>query len=157
MAPPFGGFLYEFFGKAVPFVILAGVCLLDGMLLILIMRPMKHKEKEEKKEKPQATPIWRLLIDPHIACCAGTWMVALQGFAGMRTAMQADTLTLSPRLPAKWSRLAFPVRWQGCPMFVDIRPGEVEITNRSDMPCDVSVWGRAVTIPPGQGESFQRP
>lgn len=76
VAPPFGGFLYEFFGKAVPFVILAGVCLLDGMLLILIMRPMKHKEKEEKKEKPQATPIWKLLIDPHIACCAGALVVA---------------------------------------------------------------------------------
>merc|ERR1719458_1904776 len=43
VAPPFGGFLYEFFGKALPFIILAGVCLIDGFLLILIMRPMKHK------------------------------------------------------------------------------------------------------------------
>ncbi len=43
VAPPFGGFLYEFCGKPVPFVILAFVCLLDGMLLLLIMRPMKHK------------------------------------------------------------------------------------------------------------------
>merc|ERR550539_2194645 len=76
VAPPFGGFLYEFFGKALPFIILAGVCLIDGFLLILIMRPMKHKEKEDGKEKPQATPIWRLLIDPHIACCAGALVVA---------------------------------------------------------------------------------
>merc|ERR1719367_2265032 len=37
---------------------------------------MKHKEKEDGKEKPQATPIWRLLIDPHIACCAGALVVA---------------------------------------------------------------------------------
>ena len=29
------------------------VCLIDGFLLILIMRPMKHKEKEDGKEKPQ--------------------------------------------------------------------------------------------------------
>jgi len=76
VAPPFGGFLYEFCGKAVPFVILALVCLFDGFLLLLIMRPMKAKEADEGKEKPVATPIWRLLIDPHIACCAGALVVA---------------------------------------------------------------------------------
>ena len=76
MAPPFGGVLYEFCGKAVPFVILSLVCLLDGFLLLLIMRPMKHKEAEEGKERPPATPIWKLLIDPHIACCAGALVVA---------------------------------------------------------------------------------
>ena len=44
VAPPFGGVLYEFCGKAVPFVILAFVCLFDGFLMILIMRPMKAKQ-----------------------------------------------------------------------------------------------------------------
>ena len=43
VAPPFGGFLYEFCGKAVPFIVLAFVCLIDGVLLLLIMRPMKVK------------------------------------------------------------------------------------------------------------------
>ena len=43
VAPPFGGFLYEFCGKAVPFIVLAFVCLIDGILLLLIMRPMKVK------------------------------------------------------------------------------------------------------------------
>ena len=76
VAPPFGGILYEFCGKAVPFVILALVCLLDGILLLLIMRPMKAKEAEEGKERPQATPIWRLMIDPHVATCAGALVVA---------------------------------------------------------------------------------
>lgn len=76
VAPPFGGFLYEFCGKAVPFVILALICLFDGFLLLLIMRPMKAKEADEGKEKPIATPIWKLLIDPHIACCAGALVVA---------------------------------------------------------------------------------
>lgn len=76
VAPPFGGFLYEFCGKPVPFIILAFVCLIDGFLLLLIMRPMKHKEAEDGKERPAATPIWRLLIDPHIACCAGALVAA---------------------------------------------------------------------------------
>ena len=44
VAPPFGGVLYEFCGKAVPFVVLAFVCLFDGFLMILIMRPMKAKQ-----------------------------------------------------------------------------------------------------------------
>ena len=47
VAPPFGGFLYEFCGKAVPFIVLAFVCLIDGALLILIMRPMKVKSLVE--------------------------------------------------------------------------------------------------------------
>jgi len=76
VAPPFGGILYQYMGKPVPFVILALVCLFDGFLLLLIMRPMKHKEKEDGKRKPEATPIWRLLIDPHIAICAGALVVA---------------------------------------------------------------------------------
>ena len=76
VAPPFGGVLYEFCGKAVPFVILAFVCLFDGFLLMLIMRPMKAKQVEEGYVRPSGTPIWRLLIDPHIACCAGALVTA---------------------------------------------------------------------------------
>ena len=76
VAPPFGGVLYEFCGKAVPFVILAFVCLFDGFLLVLIMRPMKAKQVEEGYVRPSGTPIWRLLIDPHIACCAGALVTA---------------------------------------------------------------------------------
>ena len=48
VAPPFGGVLYEFCGKAVPFVVLAFVCLFDGFLMILIMRPMKAKQVGDK-------------------------------------------------------------------------------------------------------------
>ena len=48
VAPPFGGVLYEFCGKAVPFVVLAFVCLFDGFLMILIMRPMKAKQVRDK-------------------------------------------------------------------------------------------------------------
>ena len=76
VAPPFGGVLYEFAGKAWPFVILAFICLFDGILLLLIMRPMKAKQVEEGYVRPTGTPIWRLLIDPHIACCAGALVVA---------------------------------------------------------------------------------
>ncbi len=44
VAPPFGGVLYDLAGKALPFVILSFICLVDGFLLLLIMRPMKAKQ-----------------------------------------------------------------------------------------------------------------
>ena len=44
VAPPFGGVLYDIAGKALPFVILSFVCLFDGFLLLLLMRPVKAKQ-----------------------------------------------------------------------------------------------------------------
>ncbi|XP_040578104.1 vesicular acetylcholine transporter [Lepeophtheirus salmonis] len=76
VAPPFGGVLYEFCGKAVPFIILAFICLIDGLLLLLIMRPMKAKQMEEGYVRPKGTPIWKLFMDPHIACCSGALIMA---------------------------------------------------------------------------------
>jgi DHA1 family vesicular acetylcholine transporter-like MFS transporter 3 len=37
---------------------------------------MKAKLVEEGYVRPKGTPIWRLLIDPHIACCSGALVVA---------------------------------------------------------------------------------
>ena len=37
---------------------------------------MKAKQHEEGYVRPSGTPIWRLLIDPHIACCSGALVVA---------------------------------------------------------------------------------
>ena len=31
---------------------------------------------DEGYVRPEGTPIWRLLIDPHIACCSGALVVA---------------------------------------------------------------------------------
>lgn len=78
VAPPFGGTLYEFAGKAVPFVLLALVALFDGNLMMFVMKPVRKKRKELKKEDklPDATPIYRLIIDPYIAVCAGCLVMA---------------------------------------------------------------------------------
>uniref|UniRef100_A0A6P4F3T9 Vesicular acetylcholine transporter n=1 Tax=Drosophila rhopaloa TaxID=1041015 RepID=A0A6P4F3T9_DRORH len=71
VAPPFGGALYQFAGKEVPFLILALVCLLDGLMLLLVMKPVKEALKQRKDVQDQVIPIWRLLMDPYIAVCAG--------------------------------------------------------------------------------------
>jgi len=82
-APPFGGFLYEFAGKAVPFLALSFIALLDGAMLLLIMQPFQvavtspafqlsvAADDDKPKEKLHGTPIYRLILDPYIAICAG--------------------------------------------------------------------------------------
>ncbi|XP_025830358.1 vesicular acetylcholine transporter-like [Agrilus planipennis] len=74
VAPPFGGALYQFAGKEMPFLILAFVSLLDGFMLLLVMKPVRDSFKENNK--PPSVPIWRLFMDPYIAVCAGALMMA---------------------------------------------------------------------------------
>jgi len=78
VAPPFGGTLYEFAGKALPFIILALIALFDGNLMMFVMKPVRKQRKELKsKDKlPNATPIYKLIIDPYIAVCAGCLVMA---------------------------------------------------------------------------------
>lgn len=71
VAPPFGGALYQFAGKEVPFLILALVCLIDGAMLLLVMRPMKDQIRLAQENQQETIPIWKLLMDPYIAVCAG--------------------------------------------------------------------------------------
>jgi kojibiose phosphorylase len=75
----------------------------------------------------------------HIANAAAIWQVLVFGFAGMRKAVQSDLLTLRPRLPIGWSRLAFPLVWHGCPVYVDVTPGGVTVANQDREPLEVRV------------------
>lgn len=76
VAPPFGGALYQFAGKEVPFLILAFISLLDGFMLLLVMKPIKTIIRESKMVPADTVPIWKLLMDPYIAVCAGALMMA---------------------------------------------------------------------------------
>lgn len=76
VAPPFGGLLYEFFGKELPFIILSLVCLIDGILLLFVMQPVKKQQKESGIERPAGTSIFVLFRDPYIATCAGGLVMA---------------------------------------------------------------------------------
>ncbi|XP_072347670.1 probable vesicular acetylcholine transporter-A [Scyliorhinus torazame] len=67
-APPFGGILYQFAGKSVPFLVLSFVSLLDGILLLTVISPFSSRTRENL---PQGSPIYKLMIDPYIAVVAG--------------------------------------------------------------------------------------
>ncbi len=83
----------------------------------------------------------------HIASAGMNWQIAVFGFGGLQTAMNADRLTLTPRLPDAWTRLAFPVIWGGQRAYVEIYPGGATVSNRSDDPLIVTVDGEAAIIP----------
>lgn len=72
VAPPFGGVLYQFVGKKVPFIVLACICLADGFLLLTVIKPFSNRTRENM---PVGTPIYRLMIDPYIAVVAGALTV----------------------------------------------------------------------------------
>ncbi|VDP11708.1 unnamed protein product [Soboliphyme baturini] len=74
VAPPFGGATYEFAGKPVPFLLLSLVCLVDGFLVFAVIKP--KAKRTEMGERVKGTSIIRLLMDPYIAVCAGSLVMA---------------------------------------------------------------------------------
>ncbi|MBN8636730.1 MAG: glycoside hydrolase family 65 protein [Anaerolineae bacterium] len=85
----------------------------------------------------------------HIAAQGMNWQIAVFGFGGLRTAMQADVLTLNPHLPHQWTQLAFPVVWKGQEVYVEITPDGVSIENRSERDLTAAIHGTSVVIAPG--------
>ena len=59
----------------------------------------------------------------HIASLAGSWLVAVCGFGGLRD--HEGELSFAPRLPPALTRLAFAIGWRGRRLRVDITPGKV--------------------------------
>ncbi|XP_036317141.1 vesicular acetylcholine transporter [Pipistrellus kuhlii] len=70
VAPPFGGILYEFAGKRVPFLVLAAVSLADAAALLAVARPFSAAARA-RANPPVGTAIHRLMLDPYIAVVAG--------------------------------------------------------------------------------------
>jgi trehalose/maltose hydrolase-like predicted phosphorylase len=93
----------------------------------------------------------------HISNAALLWQMAVFGFAGMQTAMQSDVLTLRPRLPERWSRLAFPITWKGQRAYVDVRQGQVGVANWSEAALTVVVHGEERRVAPGEAQTWMLP
>ena len=70
VAPPFGGFFFQYFGHSVPFILLALMCLCDAVLIGMIAAK-KAEDDVARENKPVGTPMWKLMSDPYIAIIAG--------------------------------------------------------------------------------------
>ncbi|CAL9345257.1 putative glycosyl hydrolase [Streptomyces sp. enrichment culture] len=80
----------------------------------------------------------------HIASLAGTWMALVAGFGGTRR--DGDMLRFSPRLPEKFSRLAFRLQFRGRCLRVEIDGGKATYTLLSGPPMRVGHHGTVFTV-----------
>nr|QQY02554.1 synaptic vesicular amine transporter [Cryptocotyle lingua] len=75
VGPPFGGICYEFINKEAPFLMLAVLALLDGLLQLLALKPAVRPEAEK------GSSLWQLLKDPYILVAAGSLTFGNMGIA----------------------------------------------------------------------------
>ncbi|MEV0425418.1 glycosyl hydrolase family 65 protein [Micromonospora sp. NPDC050495] len=65
----------------------------------------------------------------HMASLAGTWLALVAGFGGLRD--HDGTLSFSPRLSSRLSRLEFALQWRGMRLRVDVRPHQATYSLRN--------------------------
>jgi alpha,alpha-trehalose phosphorylase len=83
----------------------------------------------------------------HIASLAGTWMALVTGFGGARRS--GTVLEFSPRLPERFSRLAFRLLFRGRRLAVEITQEQAAYTLLSGPPVTVRHHGEEVELKPG--------
>jgi alpha,alpha-trehalose phosphorylase len=82
----------------------------------------------------------------HIASLAGTWMALVAGFGGTRRS--GDILEFSPRLPEKFSRLAFTLQFRGRRLRVEVTQQSATYTLLSGPALTIRHHGERVTVHP---------
>lgn len=80
----------------------------------------------------------------HIASLAGTWMVLVAGFGGMRRSR--DGLRFTPRLPEALRRLGFRLEFRGRRLRVEIEADKTVYTLLAGAPLTIRHHGEAVTL-----------
>jgi beta-phosphoglucomutase len=83
----------------------------------------------------------------HTAAMAGTWISIVRGFAGMRT--ELGRLSFRPRLPRRWNRVRFRLRYRGRAIEVDITHESATYALRESEATSVLHRGREVMLTPG--------
>jgi alpha,alpha-trehalose phosphorylase len=71
----------------------------------------------------------------HMASLAGAWIALVGGFGGLRD--HDGTLSFSPRLSSRLSRLEFSLQWRGLRLRVDVRPHQTTYALRHAGPDEV--------------------
>ncbi|MER6631380.1 glycosyl hydrolase family 65 protein [Streptomyces sp. NPDC000987] len=80
----------------------------------------------------------------HIASLAGTWTALVAGFGGLRR--DGDSLAFAPRLPERFSRLAFHVQFLGSRLRVEIGPDKAAYTLLSGPSVTIRHHGTPVRV-----------
>jgi trehalose/maltose hydrolase-like predicted phosphorylase len=85
----------------------------------------------------------------HMTNVAGMWQAISFGFCGMSSALNSDTLSFDPRLPAEMKRIRFKAQWKGLRFEVEVGKAELRIKNLSESALEFIVRGEARTAAPG--------
>ncbi|XP_067933363.1 synaptic vesicular amine transporter-like [Watersipora subatra] len=96
IGPTFGGLLYDFIGKAAPFLFLAALALIDGGLQIYVMKP------ERTPEQQKGASMLELLRDPYILLAAGAITFANMGIGMLEPTL--PTFMLQTMNSKKWEQ-----------------------------------------------------
>jgi alpha,alpha-trehalose phosphorylase len=80
----------------------------------------------------------------HLASLAGTWLLAVAGFGGLRD--HGDTLAFAPRLTAPLTRICFRLLYRGRRLSVDISPGQVRYELLDGEPLELLHHGESVSV-----------
>jgi alpha,alpha-trehalose phosphorylase len=87
----------------------------------------------------------------HLASSAGSWLVAVAGFGGMRD--YEDGLTFAPRLPSRLSRLRFRLLYRGRRLQVEIGSESASYELLEGAPLEVTHHGEVLPLAPGAPET----
>ena len=89
----------------------------------------------------------------HLASLAGAWIAAVAGFGGMRD--HDGSLSFTPRLPSRLTRLAFRFVFRGRRLEVEVEQRQARYTVLEGPPLEIEHHGDAVTV--AAGEPVSRP
>ncbi|MBV8576573.1 MAG: glycoside hydrolase family 65 protein, partial [Acetobacteraceae bacterium] len=86
----------------------------------------------------------------HVAALGGAWQTAVLGFAGL--SLQADSLSLDPKLPDAWQKLCFSVQWRGRHVRIRIDQAQqhMEATLEAGEPMPLAVSGNRYELRMGE-------
>ena len=89
----------------------------------------------------------------HLAALAGSWIVLVQGFGGMRYC-PGEPPGFAPKLPEALTRLTFTLTLRGRPLRVEVMPGQATyIVNGDGPPLEITHYGTPVSVGPGKPET----
>jgi alpha,alpha-trehalose phosphorylase len=87
----------------------------------------------------------------HLASLAGSWLVAVAGFGGMRD--HGDTLAFAPRLPARLTRLTFRLIYRGRRLRVLVTSDSARYELVEGEPLELLHEGEPLTVEPGSPQT----
>ena len=86
----------------------------------------------------------------HVAALASAWTCLVTGLAGLRHT--DGGISLSPRLPAGWEKIAFPLTMRGRRIRVELTPATASYQLCSGDTLTINHYGHPITLIPGKTE-----